>query len=588
MTNTYMTNNYIIRQIYKKYLPVSVIATMGATLGQVVGGAITGRFLGGDALAAFGLCSPLFILTAALAGILGTGSTGVCSGCIGRGEKERVNQIFTVVMLVTVAASCLIGALLFCFSRGAASLLGAKAGLMADTSAYVRGLSLAVIPLVICQVLSSFTRMDGSPSLGMVSILFMAVGNILFALANVFWLRLGLFGMGLATAFGYLIATLVLCLHFPKKINTLRLVRPRAALSNLRQVVVVGTPNAVNRLCNTIRSIFVNHTLMLVSGSAAVAAYSVQTSLHGILYSVCLGVSTTTMLVSGIFYGEEDRRSLRDSLRLSLRLGVLLTAGVSVLSIVFVRFLVGIFSRDAQVAELAVRAMICYLISIPLSCVNDLLPNYYASTGHVGLANLICAGNSLLFVVLSILACTPLLGADGVWISFILAELADLVVTYLIVWRKNRRRPRCTDDLLLLREPFGVTEENRKDLSLQGSMDEVVELSRKVEAFLKARNADPRRTYLLSLCVEELAGNVVQYAFGDGKKTHYIDIRVLFKNGELIFRMRDDGKPFDPLRKLNDESEGVEKNIGIRMVGWIAKRMDYRYTVGMNNLIVRL
>ena len=117
-------------------------------------------------------------------------------------------------------------------------------------------------------------------------------------------------------------------------------------------------------------------------------------------------------------------------------------------------------------------------------------------------------------------------------------------------------------------------------------MDKVIILSENIGRFCRKQRIDKRRTHHLSLCIEEMTGNVVQHAFTDGKK-HFIDIRVLIKKEQLIFRIRDDGIPFNPLEKLQEDADPC-KNIGIRLVKRISVGTDYRNTIGLNNLIVKL
>lgn len=583
-----MTNDYIVRQIYRKYLTVSIMSMAAATLGMVVDGVVVGNFLGSTSLAALGLCAPLFVLFAAVAGIFSNGSVSVCANYIGRGEKKKVNEVFTVILFVTAILSVVIAVLTFFGSAVVANLLGAEGALLDDTVSYVQGLSFGAVPIIMYQVVLAFARTDGSPSLGLLSVIGMTAVNVFLDLFNVFVLHWGMTGMALATTISYVAAAFIACSHFAKKNNTLRIVKSVNPIPALREVMVTGTPNAVNKLCNTLRGVFLNNMLGILGGSVAITALSVQGNLNGILGAVSMGVGATTLLVSGIFYGEEDRRTLKDSVGFSLKLGLVLTGVLAVLGIIFVKPLIRLYTQDAEVVEIAVRTMVCYLISLPLNCVNVVFLNYYQSSANLLMANLVCIGNNLLFMVLPVLALSPVFGLNGVWISFIIAELITIVFTILLIRFKSGKWPFKLEDLLLLRKDFGVSDENQVDVSLSNNMEDIIQLSVKIERFCKKHLVDVRRTYFLSLCIEEMAGNVVEYAFGEKDKEHFIDIKVMYKDGDLIFRMRDDGKPFNPLSVLDESNEGVEKNIGIRMVSKICRNIDYRNTVGMNNLIIKL
>ena len=76
------------------------------------------------------------------------------------------------------------------------------------------------------------------------------------------------------------------------------------------------------------------------------------------------------------------------------------------------------------------------------------------------------------------------------------------------------------------------------------------------------------------------------------KKEHFIDVFILVNQlGEIIFRMRDDGEPFNPFSFLENEEYELEdpyEHIGIRMINKLVNNSDYRFSLGMNNLLLRI
>ena len=90
--------------------------------------------------------------------------------------------------------------------------------------------------------------------------------------------------------------------------------------------------------------------------------------------------------------------------------------------------------------------------------------------------------------------------------------------------------------------------------------------------------------HTLSLCVEEMAGNVVRHAFRPGEK-RWLDVTLINKPETVIFRLRDNGAAFDPLAYL---SRGDYDTYGIRMIHALAMEFEYRRSMGLNNLIIYL
>ncbi len=115
--------------------------------------------------------------------------------------------------------------------------------------------------------------------------------------------------------------------------------------------------------------------------------------------------------------------------------------------------------------------------------------------------------------------------------------------------RLGTRRKGLLNRILLQPDSFDVSEEDVLDITVT-SMDEVVALSRAVWDFCDAHGCDPRRRFLLSLAVEEMAGNVIEHGFSQDRKHHSIDLRVISKGDDFILRIRDDCLIFDPVKQL--------------------------------------
>ena len=85
-----------------------------------------------------------------------------------------------------------------------------------------------------------------------------------------------------------------------------------------------------------------------------------------------------------------------------------------------------------------------------------------------------------------------------------------------------------------------------------------------------------------------MAGNVVTHGFND-KKSHSIDIRVVQSDEDVILRIRDNCREFNPTDRLkvNDNHEDG-RNIGIRMVYKIARDVNYQNLLGLNVLTIKI
>ena len=89
----------------------------------------------------------------------------------------------------------------------------------------------------------------------------------------------------------------------------------------------------------------------------------------------------------------------------------------------------------------------------------------------------------------------------------------------------------------------------------------------------------------IALVVEEMAGNVVKHAFKPGEK-RWLDFTIIDKPEMVILRIRDNGDAFDPLAHMSSQPKGEE--YGIKLIHALADVFEYRRSMGLNNLIIKL
>lgn len=392
----------------------------------------------------------------------------------------------------------------------------------------------------------------------------------------------------MATSISFLAAVLVCCTHFLKPIHTLKLVKIQTPWRNIVALCKNGLPRAGNGICFAVTTAFINYRLFFLSGSVALAAFSIQSSVALFVGATCLGAGSTTLLLSGIFYGEEDKKALESAVKISLREGVLITMLVCALCFVFIHPVILLFGQEnPAVSEMAVTAVSWKLIGLVIFTLNHVFVNYYQSTENLIMANFVSVIEALPAQVIFVAVLPVYMGVNGVWASSALGGITTFLALIIAVACQNRRWPRTLKDYLLFPKSFGVEDSMQLNVSISNNLQEVAKVSKQAHTFCEKHGIDAKRRCNLLLCVEAMAGNVVQYAFCD-QKHHVMDIRILRKGEQLIFRLRDDGKPFNPLHRPPEKNDAPGKHTSIHAIQEFSHSIDYRYTVGLNNLQIKL
>ncbi len=191
-------------------------------------------------------------------------------------------------------------------------------------------------------------------------------------------------------------------------------------------------------------------------------------------------------------------------------------------------------------------------------------------------------------VVLFSFLLIPSMQMNGLYIANVLNGVLCFVVILIAAWISLKRFPRNLEDLLAIPENIGVAEDERIDITVR-SVDEVMTISRQVIEYCEEKGIDKKRAFFSGLCMEEIAGNIVTHGFSKDSKKHSVDIRVIHKGNEIILRLRDNCKAFDPAtREKVMEADDMGRNVGIRLVYRIAKDVSYQNLLGLNVLTIRM
>ena len=80
----------MIRKLVRQMLSAQVLSALTVSLCLLIDSIMIGRFLGEEAIAAYGLANPLLLAIGAIGSLLAAGIQVVCSRSLGRGSQGQV------------------------------------------------------------------------------------------------------------------------------------------------------------------------------------------------------------------------------------------------------------------------------------------------------------------------------------------------------------------------------------------------------------------------------------------------------------------------------------------------------------------
>lgn len=542
-----MVKSSNIQKMFYSSLLVIIIASITGTIGMLVDGVLIGRYLGADALAAYGLVSPAFLILHAIGGVFSSGMQAMCAAHLGAGRTKEANGVFSLTALLTFIVSILFALLMLIFSSPIAAFLGAQgnaAHLHTMASDYLVGLSFGLPMILLHQCLQPVMQLDGDKSKVILATFLMTAVDIVGDLLVVHIFKNGLLGMALMTSLSYAVSMLVYVPHFFRKDTVFRLRFKDIPWSETGALLSTGLPTAISRFCNTLRSLLLNHLLLVIAGSVAVTALTAQTNLNNFFASVSTGISMSTLLVVGVLYGEEDRTGIRALMKTALQTGAILVSLLAAVLFLAAPQLVGLYIEPGHEAfSMAVTCVRIFAFSMPLHVIINVFMNYLQGTRNLRKSHVSCILNELVAVVGCAIPFGFLFGVNGVWLAFPVGKALTLLVIALMAWHDAKKVPLHLSDYLFLPVDFDSSPSVEMELQSMSS-EEISNAIDTMKTFCIDEGMEQETASQITGAISKLLADILQGSSSSRNRVS-ADVRLRRTEKSFLIRIRDSGKSKD-------------------------------------------
>ena len=177
-------------------------------------------------------------------------------------------------------------------------------------------------------------------------------------------------------------------------------------------------------------SLITNKVLKLYGGDLAIGAMTAITSINLLFYMPVFGISQGMQTIIAYNYGAKQF----DRAKKALSIGMIGAIGILSLGLIatrlFPEILIGIFTKDATLMELALNGISIYSLTLPAVGICILGAVYFQSIGNAKMSIVLSLLRQVIVFIPLILLIPKLLGLNGVWAA---QPLADIISTLIIV-----------------------------------------------------------------------------------------------------------------------------------------------------------
>lgn len=567
-------------KMYRRMWVPAIISSLGWALSDMADAVVVGQKLGTTGLAAIGFILPIYMINCMFAHSFGLGGSVKYTILLSEGKTAEAVDSFNSVLRTSLLVAGIFAILGNVFITPLLAILGTipSDGVLYDaTIGYLRILVSATPLFFLSNILNYYLRNDDNNKVaGWGSV----IGNITDIFMNillVLFLGFGTRGAATATLIGQVIA---IAIYLPKVLNKIQPIKFKLIISDIKDGIVcfkAGVASSVTYFFQLVFILTANNMLMKMGGEDGVAVFDmIQNASYIILY-LYEGTTRGLQPLLSTYYGERNLRGEKHAMNLGLITGCGVGSFVIIIILIFPQLLIALFGLSGSSAEVfGILALRIYALGAFFGGISILLICYYQSREQDKEAFILTTLRGAIILI----PCTIIFGTLGInlfWLLFPITEGLSLLV--FLIYRKLFGQYTNFDESRIFNSIFINESEN------------VSRITSEIEAFCENRESDFKKTYLVTMAVEEVCLAIKAKGSTNSAGDVCVTVISLF-DGSFELHFRYDADKFNPFllhtKKISEDEDYDMDAMGIYVIKQKSKYFFYRHYQGFDSLVIKI
>lgn len=432
---------------YLKFVIPSIVSMWVFSLYTMADGVFVAKGVGETALAAVNLSMPLTSIIFALGLTFATGTSVLVSICMGKGDMERANGLFSQNIVTMAVLGIALTVLIRMNLESIALFLGATPDTLGYVKEYTGIIALFAVFFMVSYNLEVLVKADGAPQLSTIGVMSCALMNIILDYIFVMHLHWGVGGAALATGLAQVTSTTIFLLYFLKKSRHLHFTKFWFRFSIYKKLLPLGIGEGISDLSSGIVVFLFNQVILAAIGEFALVSYTVISYLNTLVLMTMTGTSQGIQPLLGFHHGRGENGVCRSLLKYGICTALICGCAAFTVISAAAPEIAGFFineDRDMNLYAYTVRVMRMYSPAFLLIGFNVVAAGFFAAVERPGFAMTISLGRGLVLITVCLVLLPWLAGENGVWLASAVSEGVCLLVTLLLAAKyKKRAVPGC-------------------------------------------------------------------------------------------------------------------------------------------------
>lgn len=321
--------------------------------------AVVGRFASSNAMAAVGSNASVISLIVSLFTGLSVGANVVIGTLIGQNKKEKINEAIHTIMTVALICGVVLIGIGIAVSRPILLLMNAPKDVLELAVTYLRIYFLAMPGIMVYNFGSAILRSKGDSKRPLYVLIFSGAVNLLLNLLFVIAFRWDVTGVALATVISSLLGAGMIVWFLMHEEETYRLSFRKLSIrkQHLISLVKVGLPAGLQGAVFAISNVVIQSAVNSL-GATAVAGATAGQNFEFMCYLVVNAFEQAAITFTSQNFGAGKVERCKKIFRITMGLGIVVTAVFSVVFWLGRDFFLGLFTTEEKVAEYAAMRML--------------------------------------------------------------------------------------------------------------------------------------------------------------------------------------------------------------------------------------
>ena len=360
-------------------LAIPIMAGMGIqTFYNIVDMIFIGQ-LGGEAITGIAFNMPLFFLALGLTMGLGTGVTSSIARFIGKDDKSGADNCAEHAIALAFFISLFLSVIIILLGERILFIFGASGTILSLAWDYLQVMCVGIPFMVFSGFFRSILAGEGDMKLPMMVAGLGTILNIIldpifiFDLDNLggIGLGMGIKGAALATVISQsIVFSIFIYMLFVKEhaYITFRIKDFSPSKAIAWDIIKVGLPASLSMIVMAVGQGVFNRILIYFSADT-VAAYQVAGRIDMLVFLPIFSIAASLTTLIGMFYGAKKYEALRYTVKYGIISAFIITVIMSILLYTFANNVIGFFTSDETIINVAVTFLRLFAFVYPLIAV---------------------------------------------------------------------------------------------------------------------------------------------------------------------------------------------------------------------------